>query len=169
MIFSLVSIIASVSCLIIYNSFGVVQQFEDKFLSGPLGLQIRSCIGIAIEVFIYYFLMVDLYKWGVFIIATSDQSRYDYEEILSRRKKYLTIGLFVALLAITVMFFTFSTALIIYRNKEDNAIGDLWRKRLKDTIGAFFCLILVTYIVTLTLLIIRLKQRVPEYYQEQKK
>jgi hypothetical protein len=49
--------------------------------------------------------MVDLYKWGVFIIATSDQSRYDYEEILSRRKKYLTIGLFVALLAITVMFF----------------------------------------------------------------
>ena len=63
--------------------------------------------------------MVDLYKWGIFIIATSDQSRYDYEEILARRKKYLKLALLIALLAITVTFFTMSTALIITRNPED--------------------------------------------------
>ena len=128
MIFSLASIIASVSCLIIYNSIGVGQQFDEKFLSEPLGLQIRTRIGVAIEVFIYYFLMVDLYKWGIFIIATSDQSRYDYEEILARRKKYLKIALLIALLSITVTFFTISTALIVTRNPEDKEIGDLWRK-----------------------------------------
>ena len=128
MIFSLASIIASVSCLIIYNSIGVGQQFDEKFLSDPLGLQIRSCIGVAIEVFMYYFLMVDLYKWGIFIIATSDQSRYDYEEIFARRKKYLNIALLIALLSITVTFFTISTALIVTRNPEDKEIGDLWRK-----------------------------------------
>jgi hypothetical protein len=72
MVFSLASLIASVSFLTIYYILGVEQQFVKDFFSTKLGLQIRTCIGIAIEVFIYYFLMVDLYKWGVFIIATSD-------------------------------------------------------------------------------------------------
>ena len=107
--------------------------------------------------------MIDLYRWGVFIVATSDKSRYDYEQILARRKKYLTIALMFVLLAITIMFFTFSVGLIA--TKDDKTTGDKWRRTLRDTIGAFFCLILATYIIALTLLIIRLKQRLPEYYE----
>jgi hypothetical protein len=69
--------------------------------------------------------MVDLYKWGVFIIATSDKSRYDYEEILARRKKYLSIALVFVLVAISIMYFTFSIGLIV--NRDDKTIGDKWR------------------------------------------
>jgi len=79
------------------------------------------------------------------------------------------IALFIALLAITIMFFTVSIALLVTSKDADQTNGNWWRKKLKDAIGAFFCIILVTYIFALTMLIIRLKQRVPDYYQQQKK
>jgi hypothetical protein len=80
------------------------------------------------------------------------------------------IALFVALLAITIMFFTVSIALIVTSlDPEQENNGNWWRQMLKNSIGAFFCVILVIYVFALTMLIIRLKQRVPDYYQQQKK
>ena len=52
----------------------------------------HSCIGLALEIFIFYALTIDLYKWCVFIAATSKTGENEYEEILARRKKYLAIG-----------------------------------------------------------------------------
>ncbi len=169
MVFSLISIIASVSFLAIYNLTGVISQFDVDFLTSSLALQIRSSLGIAIEVFMFYFLMIDLYKWGIFVIAASDQSKYNYEEIYTKRKKFLMAFLFTALSSITLMFLVISVALIINSDDKDKELGDWWRKRLKDTIGIFFSIILATYVITLSMLIIRLKQRVPEFYQAQKK
>jgi hypothetical protein len=73
--------------------------------------------------------------------------------------------LFTALSSITLMFLVISVALIINSDDKDKELGDWWRKRLKDTIGIFFSIILATYVITLSMLIIRLKQRVPEFYQ----
>ena len=114
-------------------------------------------MGIAIEVFMFYFLIVDLYKWGIFIVATSDQSKYNYEELFSKRKRYLKIALFVTLLSITIMYFTIALGLLITADNPDLNVGNWWKVKLKDTIGAFFLIILVTYVSTLTLLIVRLK------------
>lgn len=46
---------------------------------------------MAIEIFIFYALTIDLYKWCIFIAATSKTEEHNYEEILAKRKRLLSV------------------------------------------------------------------------------
>jgi hypothetical protein len=72
MFLSILSIALSLATLITFLSISLAEQFqENTFLTEHIGLDMHACIGLLIEVFIIYALMIDLFKWCVFIAATS--------------------------------------------------------------------------------------------------
>ena len=72
MFLSILSITLSLATLITFLSISLAEQYqENTFFTSSIGLDIHSCLGLLLEVFIFYALIVDLFKWCVFIAATS--------------------------------------------------------------------------------------------------
>ncbi len=54
-------------------------------------------------------------------------------------------------------------------DKEPNIPNKQWKMAIKNLVNSMFILFLLAYSIALSLLITRLKSRVPEYYKVQKK
>lgn len=124
----------------------------------------HACIGLALEIFIFYALIIDLYKWCVFIAATSKTREKDYEEILSKRKKYLAAGFGGISLLIFITYLIVVNGVMSTSDEVQNDENKEWKFAIKNLVTAIFIIFFVAYIITLTFLIIRLKARVPEFY-----
>lgn len=75
MLLSIISITLSLATLITFLSISLAEQFqENTFFTNHIGYDIHSCIGLLLEVFIFYALINDLFKWCIFIAATSSTS-----------------------------------------------------------------------------------------------
>ncbi len=74
MILSILSITLSIVCLITFWCISVSTQYTEypSFFKTNYGEDLHVCLGFLIENAIFYALMLDLFKWGIFIIATSD-------------------------------------------------------------------------------------------------
>lgn len=134
-----------------------------------IGLDIHSCIGLALEIFIFYALAIDLYKWCVFIAATSKTGEHNYEEILGRRKKYLAAGFEAISVIIFITYWIVVYGVMSTSDEVDIEENKEWKFAIKNMVTTIFIMFLVAHITTLTLLITRLKARVPEFYKLQRK
>jgi hypothetical protein len=109
MFLSILSITLSLVTLIVFLSISISAQFsEDAFFNTHTGEDLHTCIGLLLEIFIFYALMIDLYKWCIFIAATSSTQMYEYELILARRKKILMITVLVLALGTFITFIIIS-------------------------------------------------------------
>ncbi len=105
----------------------------------------------------------------MFIAATSKTGDKDYEEILRKRKKYLAAGFGAISAIIFIAYWIVVYGVMSTSDDVNNEENKKWKNAIKNMVTTMFIMFLVAHITTLTLLIIRLKARVPEFYKVQRK
>lgn len=85
--------------------------------------------------------------------------------ILGRRKKYLAIGFNGVAALIFISYIIVVNGVMSTSDEIQNKENTEWKYAIKNMVTSIFILFLIAHITTLTLLIIRLKARVPEFYK----
>ena len=71
MFWSVFTISLSLFTLVTYISLTIYRQYSDNFLRSGVSLNFLNCLGYLLEVLIFIAISLDLYKWGIFLAATS--------------------------------------------------------------------------------------------------
>jgi len=84
MFWSVFTISLSLLTLVSYNSIQIYVQYsvDDLFKKG-YSLTFVICMGYLLEVLIFISILLDLYKWGIFIATTKTDQTYHFEEIMN--------------------------------------------------------------------------------------
>lgn len=109
--------------------------------------------------FILLALLLDLYKWCIFIAATADTDSYDYDLIYSLRKKRLAWAFSTASVLYIIAFGVMISVMMLILETDYYSLVN------KNFISMNFFIFLACYIASLSLLIHRLKTRFEDYYQ----
>ena len=170
MLLSIISITLSLICLIAFQVWAIIGDFQDE--QGYFNSNIADCIANIFDtlklIFLFFAFTFDLYKWCIFIAATSTVQN---KELLDSRTKKLTIALIATQISIFLIFTAFIIGVFLQGNPSDKPSED-YKKWLhyehNFNMGIFF-LFLILYICTLIMLTKRLKKLYPSFFQKERK
>ena len=168
MFWSLSTITLSLLTLVTYNCLQIYSQYQDVWFKDGYSLNVLTCIGYSLEVLIFISITLDLYKWGTFLIATKTEQTQQYEEQIKKSQRRL-FALLISVIILVVLSFTGLFIAIITTTYLGPFSWDQPNEKIQfvttQIISLIFLIYLVVYIVTLTILITRLKKRYGNFYK----
>lgn len=174
MLLSIISIALALACLVTFCVMDIWSLYLDDpraFLNTALGTNVTEQIDALKVMFIFCAFVFDLYKWCIFVAATSQTISVN-KDLLQVRHKQLQVALVGVQSLIVATSLTFSIAIIATSpdtEKDDSSTNDAWQNAQFLFISSTFGIFLMVYTLVLILLISRLKRYFPHFYKKEKR
>ena len=173
LLLSIISITLSLICFFCYNTMQLVRTIESNyyygwdeyFLNTGRGVNLILAVDQLKVMFTFCAFVFDLYKWCVFIVATSQTVKSSGEEGNEKKQRLMVRILYIVQIIIigAFLFFFFSISLF---NPISDSIKNV-KLASRYFIITMFAIFLVVYTFVLVFLSRRLKKYFPKFYEKE--
>jgi hypothetical protein len=163
MLFSIISIALALVFMLIFYIWSIVGTVTslDSFFNSNLADCIANIFDSLKITFIFHAFMYDLYKWCIFLVATSATSSNVDKSLMKKRHEKLRAALLITLPLIIVIFLVFMIGVITHTQEESEGDQHAYKEWIRvqyNVIIAMFTIFLFIYLGVLYMLMSRLKK-----------